>query len=87
MGKMPPTRSIAARVLALAVAPFILSSCSQPEKADPPRWRVTSHVGSEWTFSRRAVNGDPARRIVAVCAPKNSPGHGWMTEDACSLVK
>jgi hypothetical protein len=82
---MPLTKPIAAKLLAFAVAPLVVTSCST--KTDLPRWRVTSHVGADWTFSRRAVDQTPARRIVASCSSFQWQGHDPVTgEDVCSLT-
>jgi hypothetical protein len=71
-------------LLLLTLAPLALAGCSK--KPDPPRWLVKSHIGSEWTFTRRAVDETPARRIVAVCTSYHWQGHDAVKgDDACTL--
>jgi hypothetical protein len=86
----PQGKTVAAKRLALTLALLVVMGCSPnlgvESKADAPRWRVTGHVGSEWTFSRRVVDEMPARRIVATCSSYHWQGHDQVNgDDACSL--
>jgi hypothetical protein len=76
----------------LSLAAFVTGTYSAGRSfsaapADPTRWRVSSHIGSEWTFSRKAFEETPARRVTAVCTTYHWAGHEpVLGEDACALA-
>ncbi|MFI4949601.1 MAG: hypothetical protein ACHP7A_01015 [Caulobacterales bacterium] len=72
---------------AFACGTWSTSGSLRMANADQTRWRVAGHVGPEWTFSRRAVDDMPARRVIATCSSYHAQGHELVAgEDACALA-